>query len=101
MTTKEKVNTQQQSLPKLISEIVTYQIDLRLGGTLEKFLTKERFEKEISYKLDTESFNDYKRRQLAADMTDMKEYALNDRFHNLEKRMDGLVGPEKFEDAMN
>jgi len=60
--TKEKVNTQQQSLPKLINEIVTYQIDLRLGGVLEKFMTKADFQNALSYKLDTASFNDYKKR---------------------------------------
>ena len=67
--TKEKVNTQEKSLPKLINEIVTYQIDLRLGGVLEKYMTIADFKNALSYKLDTASFNDYKKRQLAADET--------------------------------
>ena len=99
--TKEKVNTQQQTLPKLINEIVTYQIDLRLGGVLEKFMTKDDFKNALELKLDTASFNDYKKRQQRDDMTDQREFKLNDRFYNLEQKIEGFISPERFKSELS
>ena len=76
---------------------MTYQIDLRLGGVLEKYMTIADFKNALSYKLDTASFNDYKKRQLAADETIQKEHKLNVRFTKLETDLKGFISPDRFE----
>ena len=80
--------------------MVEYSIDIRLEKRLENLVTKEEFDKQIGYKLDAESFLDYKRRVLAAEMADRKEFELNDRFHNIKSEIKTLVSPEMFDLAM-
>jgi hypothetical protein len=81
----------------MIQEILDYYFDNRVAASVAHFVTKSDLEKYSTPKLDRVVFDDYVRRQIAADNRDQFQFQTHERLHKLERVTHDYLLKEKYE----
>ena len=81
----------EDNLPKIVREMITFYVDQKFEKRFDLFLTKEEFKKDISYKMDYQTFLDHCKVEQDEKNSDNSQFRVNERFAQLEKQIKGLV----------
>jgi hypothetical protein len=64
----------EDNLPKMIREMMTFYVEQKFEKRFDLFLTKDEFEKKMSYKMDCAVFQDFQRQEANSHDLDTKEF---------------------------
>ena len=83
--TRVKVESIENSLPKLVREMLDYYAEQKLNPIFETFVKKTALKDQMALKMDTALFHEYVKKQQQAEAVNDKEMRTDERLFSLEQ----------------
>lgn len=90
-----RLDVMEQSLPKMVRELIEFYIDTKVQPQFGEFLTKKEYKDLNLNKLDSRLFFDWQKEQLQKEATNNKEHKVEERLYQIERQLHNSVSKEE------